>query len=107
MSTSTGALIVKQGTLELGANASWANASQVVLEGGTLSVLNRKAFGFDTTELILAGGQISGHVKFGSGKVKTADGTVLEDGVYGPEFGWVAEGGSVTVGTMGMMINVR
>lgn len=107
VSTSTGALVVRQGTLELGANANWANASQVVLEGGTLSVLNRKAFGFDTTELILAGGQISGHVKFGSGKVKTADGTVLEDGVYGPESGWVAEGGSVTVGTMGMMIIVQ
>ena len=107
VSTSTGSLIVRQGTLELGASASWANASQVVLEGGTLSVLNRDAFGFDATELVLAGGQISGRVRFGSGNVKTADGRVLPNGVYGPASGWVAEGGSVTVGTVGLTIIFR
>ena len=113
VSTSTGAITVKTGILNLIDDAKWENSRAVNVEGGTLALDVKKPFGADTPFNVQPGGTVQ-LMKRVSVSQASYNGEKLADGVYGAEgsgaeheVGWITGSGRLRVGTLGLVILVR
>ena len=110
--TTTGDLIVTNGVLELAADASWANGTNVVVSGNGCLKLNARA-NLNKTAAKL---QVSdnGTVDIPAGRCVTVaeawvGGVRLEDGDYvrSADNAWLSGDGTLRVGASGIMLIVR